>query len=67
MQASKAAMSEFFETLRIELGPDIKITLVTPGFIESEITQGKHVNKGGKVDVSTDMRDVRFSSLNLGF
>ncbi|XP_019171411.1 PREDICTED: 11-beta-hydroxysteroid dehydrogenase 1B-like [Ipomoea nil] len=64
--ASKAAMSQFFETLRIELGPDIKITLVTPGFIESELTQGKHLNKAGRLEVSADMRDVQVNIMPVG-
>ncbi|KAL2935678.1 11-beta-hydroxysteroid dehydrogenase 1B [Bienertia sinuspersici] len=37
--ASKAAMTAFFETLRVELGSDVKITVVTPGVIESELTR----------------------------
>lgn len=36
--ASKAALISFFETLRVEAGSDIGITFVTPGLIESEIT-----------------------------
>lgn len=56
--ASKAAMTLFFEALRIEVGRDIKITLVTPGFVESEILQGKYIDKTGKVDVNPQMRDV---------
>lgn len=57
-QASKAAIAQFFETLRVEFGPDIGITLVTPGFIESELTQGKFLNKAGRLEVDQDMRDV---------
>ncbi|KAK4734896.1 hypothetical protein R3W88_009157 [Solanum pinnatisectum] len=60
--ASKAAMTLFFEALRIEFGRDIKLTLVTPGYVESEMTQGKFIDKTGKVDVDPQMRDV--SSLN---
>ncbi|KAG5617523.1 hypothetical protein H5410_017347 [Solanum commersonii] len=56
--ASKAAMVLFFEALRIEFGRDIKITLVTAGFVESEMTQGKFIDKTGKVDVNPQMRDV---------
>ncbi|KAM3744017.1 hypothetical protein ACB098_06G019900 [Castanea mollissima] len=37
--ASKAAQISFFETLRTEFGQDIGITIVTPGLIESEMTQ----------------------------
>ncbi|CAA0831758.1 11-beta-hydroxysteroid dehydrogenase 1A [Striga hermonthica] len=59
--ASKAAISQFFETLRVEFGPDIGITLVTPGYIESELTQGKFYTKVGKLEVDQDMRDVQLS------
>lgn len=57
-QASKAAIAQFFETLRVEFGPDVGITLVTPGFIESELTQGKFLNKAGKLEIDQEMRDV---------
>ncbi|KAM7471539.1 hypothetical protein LguiA_009722 [Lonicera macranthoides] len=50
-QASKAAVAQFFETLRVELGPDVKITLVTPGYIVSELTQSKLLQKGGRLEV----------------
>lgn len=59
LQASKAAVVSFFETLRIEFASDIGITLVTPGLIESEMTQGKFLNKEGKMVVDQDLRDVR--------
>ncbi|XP_019171412.1 PREDICTED: 11-beta-hydroxysteroid dehydrogenase 1B-like [Ipomoea nil] len=59
--ASKAAVFQFFETLRIEFGADIKITLVTPGFIESELTQGKHLDKDAQLDVNTDVWDAQMS------
>ncbi|KAL2515057.1 11-beta-hydroxysteroid dehydrogenase 1A [Forsythia ovata] len=59
--ASKAAIAQFFETLRIEFGPDIGITLVTPGFIESELTQGKFMGEAGKLEVDQDIRDVQVS------
>lgn len=35
IQASKAAMIIFYETLRIELGPEIGVTIVFPGLIEN--------------------------------
>ncbi|OMO93855.1 Short-chain dehydrogenase/reductase SDR [Corchorus olitorius] len=37
--ASKAAQIGLFESLRVELGPEIGVTIVTPGFVESEMTQ----------------------------
>ncbi|GLT69233.1 hypothetical protein SLA2020_414010 [Shorea laevis] len=64
--ASKAAMVTFFETLRIEVGPEIKITIVTPGFIESEMTQGKFLVKEGKMEVDQDLRDVQVSTIPVG-
>lgn len=32
-QASKAALISFYETLRIEFGSDVKITIATPGVV----------------------------------
>ncbi|KAJ0643150.1 putative 11-beta-hydroxysteroid dehydrogenase [Helianthus annuus] len=57
-QASKAALSQFYETMRVEFGSDVKITIVTPGFIESEMTQGKFLSHEGKMVVDRVARDV---------
>ncbi|KAH9770048.1 11-beta-hydroxysteroid dehydrogenase 1A [Citrus sinensis] len=56
--ASKAAKIALYETLRVEFGGDIGITIVTPGLIESEITGGKFLNKNGKLEVDQEIRDV---------
>lgn len=48
----------FFETLRVEFGNTIGVTIVTPGFIESELTQGKFLHKDGRMEVDQDIRDV---------
>ncbi|XP_021775835.1 11-beta-hydroxysteroid dehydrogenase 1B-like [Chenopodium quinoa] len=61
--ASKAAVISFFETLRVELGGDIGITIVTPGLIESELTKGKILSKEGKMVLDQDMRDVEISAV----
>ncbi|EEF51747.1 11-beta-hydroxysteroid dehydrogenase A [Ricinus communis] len=61
--ASKAALVAFFETLRVELGSDIHVLIVTPGFIESELTQGKFLLAEGKVDLDQDARDVQVSAI----
>uniref|UniRef100_A0A9I9CEF6 11-beta-hydroxysteroid dehydrogenase 1B-like n=1 Tax=Cucumis melo TaxID=3656 RepID=A0A9I9CEF6_CUCME len=45
--SSKAAVISFYETLRVEVGRDIGITIVTPGLVESEMTQGKFISKDG--------------------
>ncbi|OMO84208.1 Short-chain dehydrogenase/reductase SDR [Corchorus capsularis] len=51
--ASKAAQIALFESLRAEWGPGIGITVVTPGFVESEITQGVQVQKAKAIVEST--------------
>ncbi|XP_054793639.1 LOW QUALITY PROTEIN: 11-beta-hydroxysteroid dehydrogenase-like 4A [Prosopis cineraria] len=43
--ASKAAMTSFFETLRAEFGADIGVTIVTPGFIKSEMTADEFLSE----------------------
>lgn len=55
-------MINFFETLRIEFGHEIGITIATPGWIESEMTQGKFFSKEGKMVVDQELRDV---SINI--
>ncbi|KAF8109090.1 hypothetical protein N665_0103s0044 [Sinapis alba] len=60
--ASKAALLNFFETLRIELGSDVHITIVTPGYIESELTQGKYFSGEGELVVNQDIRDVQIGA-----
>lgn len=47
-----------FETLRVELAPEIGITIVTPGFVESELTKGKALYSQGAMEVHQDVRDV---------
>ena len=47
LQASKAALISFFETLRTEIGSNIGITIVTPGLIDSEITRGPSIQEVG--------------------
>ena len=59
-QASSTAIVSFFETLCVEVGTEIKITVVTLGFIEPEMTQGKLLLKEGKMEVDQDLRDVSY-------
>ncbi|KAG5537219.1 hypothetical protein RHGRI_024607 [Rhododendron griersonianum] len=44
---SKGALVSFYETLRAEVGSDIGITIVGPGFVDSEITRGDFMSKVG--------------------
>ncbi|KAJ4974787.1 hypothetical protein NE237_007961 [Protea cynaroides] len=56
--ASKAALIHFYDNLRIELAPEISIVVLSPGFVESEITQGKLVTKRGEVELNHVIRDI---------
>ncbi|KAJ7957217.1 11-beta-hydroxysteroid dehydrogenase [Quillaja saponaria] len=63
--ASKAATISFYETLRTELGRDIGITIVTPGLIVSEMTQGKFLSQEGKLQLDQELRDVQISLMPI--
>lgn len=56
-QASKASVISLYESVRTELGKDIGITIVTPGLIKSEMTQGKFLSKEGQMVLDQEMRD----------
>lgn len=43
--AGKAAVINFYDSLRAEMGSFVSITISTPGWIESEMTMGKFVIK----------------------
>nr|GEY67057.1 11-beta-hydroxysteroid dehydrogenase 1B-like [Tanacetum cinerariifolium] len=59
--ASKAAVVSFYESLRMELGSEVEITIVTPGLTESEMSQGKIMDKDGEMVIDQDMRDAEMS------
>ncbi|XP_050220648.1 11-beta-hydroxysteroid dehydrogenase A-like [Mercurialis annua] len=63
--ASKAALVNMYETLRIELGSEIGITIVNPGLIKSEMTEGKFLNQQGRLEMDKEMRDVEISVMPL--
>lgn len=63
--ASKAAVTSLYETLRTEVGSAIGITIVTPGLIESEMTQGKFMSKEGDMVLDQELRDVEVSLLPI--
>ncbi|XP_043694997.1 11-beta-hydroxysteroid dehydrogenase A-like [Telopea speciosissima] len=56
--ATKAALIQFYDSLRIEVAPEISIVIISPGFVESEITQGKNLTKTGKIEDDQGMRNV---------
>jgi len=57
--AGKAAVINFYDSLRAEVGSSVSITIATPGWIESEMTMGKFVTKRGEVEVDQETRDVQ--------
>ncbi|XP_038893819.1 11-beta-hydroxysteroid dehydrogenase A-like isoform X1 [Benincasa hispida] len=61
--ATKAALRSMFETLRVELAPEIGITIVTPGFVESELTKGKALYSQGTIEVHQDVRDALIGAI----
>ncbi|RWV80226.1 hypothetical protein BHE74_00017414 [Ensete ventricosum] len=65
-QASKAAMIRFYETLRSELGSDVRITIVNLGYVASELTKGKAVQKNGEVAIDQEARDILVGPLPIG-
>ena len=43
--ASKAAVSAFFESVRLDLQPrGIAVTIIHPGFIKTPLTEGRHAD-----------------------
>ncbi|KAL3683488.1 hypothetical protein R1sor_001510 [Riccia sorocarpa] len=54
--AAKAALVQFFDTLRSETR-GIGITIAMPGFIESEMTQGKFISETGDASLKPKARD----------
>ncbi|XP_013700989.2 11-beta-hydroxysteroid dehydrogenase-like 6 isoform X2 [Brassica napus] len=61
--ASKAAVIAFYETLRSEFGSKVGVTIVAPGVVDSEMTQGKFMTKNGQFIVDKELRDVQISLL----
>nr|XP_009778660.1 PREDICTED: 11-beta-hydroxysteroid dehydrogenase 1B-like isoform X2 [Nicotiana sylvestris]XP_016503681.1 PREDICTED: 11-beta-hydroxysteroid dehydrogenase 1B-like isoform X2 [Nicotiana tabacum] len=55
--ASKAALIGFYETMRLELAPEISITIATLGFTDSEIIRGKHL-KDGVLQVESELANL---------
>lgn len=57
--AAKAGIFNFYETLRIEIEPAVGITIVTPGYIESEMTKGKFMTREGRLVMDDEQRDIQ--------
>ncbi|KAH7440459.1 hypothetical protein KP509_04G108500 [Ceratopteris richardii] len=57
--AAKAGIFNFYETLRLEIEPAVGITIITPGYVESEMTKGKFMSREGRVVVDEEQRDIQ--------
>ncbi|WOK97437.1 11-beta-hydroxysteroid dehydrogenase 1B-like [Canna indica] len=64
--ASKAATIMFYESLRSELGSDVGITLVTLGYVASELTKGKALQVNGELGINEEARDIQVGPLPIG-
>ncbi|KAD5317172.1 hypothetical protein R6Q59_032482 [Mikania micrantha] len=56
--ASKAALISFYESLRFEVSPTITITILTLGFIQTNMITAKYSSNGVGVRLRKDMKDV---------
>ncbi|GAQ81049.1 short chain dehydrogenase reductase [Klebsormidium nitens] len=57
--ASKAAVTQFFETLRVELGDCVPITVLFPGVVKTELTDGKVILPTGEVASPLEGAELR--------
>jgi 11beta/17beta-hydroxysteroid dehydrogenase len=48
----------FYETLRAELGSHVRVTILMPGYVVSNLTMGKGLQKDGHVGIDEEARDV---------
>lgn len=58
MQAAKHAALGFFDTLRAESGSRITVTNVLPGWVVSEMTEGKLLDNEAKPAWDEGLRNV---------
>ncbi|XP_043694990.1 11-beta-hydroxysteroid dehydrogenase A-like isoform X2 [Telopea speciosissima] len=56
--ASKAALINFYDNLRVELARKVSITIVSPGFVDSELSRGKLLTMRGEVEVDPMIRKI---------
>ncbi|KAF5196663.1 11-beta-hydroxysteroid dehydrogenase 1B [Thalictrum thalictroides] len=63
--ASKAALMNFYDTLRVEFGSSVKITIASPGFTRTAMSQGKHLNMEGSIETNKSKTDALFDMFPL--
>eukprot|EP00898_Chlorokybus_atmophyticus_P008402 jgi/Chlat1/8563/Chrsp82S07983 len=52
--ASKAALINFFDTVRVELSGVVGVTIACPGWVKTEITDGKILDAQGRTEESRE-------------
>lgn len=57
--ASKAAVSAFFESLRVDLRPtNVDVTIIYPGFIKTPLTAGRHARMPYLMELDTAVKKI---------
>ncbi|HSB97364.1 MAG TPA: SDR family NAD(P)-dependent oxidoreductase [Spongiibacteraceae bacterium] len=56
--ASKAALRYFFESLRVDIGADVDISVVSPGFVKTPLTDRNDFSMPSMIDVDTAVRRI---------
>ncbi|VVA97888.1 unnamed protein product [Arabis nemorensis] len=64
--ASKAALLRFYEALRAELSPEIKVTLVLPGLISTDMTTPKLIEIFGSDSILSESVTRRAKAIFQG-
>ncbi|XP_066338109.1 11-beta-hydroxysteroid dehydrogenase A-like isoform X1 [Miscanthus floridulus] len=64
--ASKGAVIRFYETLRAELGSHVRVTILMPGYVVSNLTKGKGLQKDGHVGIDEEARDINVGPMPVG-
>ncbi|KAJ4960435.1 hypothetical protein NE237_020345 [Protea cynaroides] len=54
--ASKAALINFYDSLRVELASEVSVTIISSGLVESEMSQGKALTMQGAIEVDPEFR-----------
>jgi len=56
--ASKAALRYFFESLRVDIGAAVDISVVSPGFVKTPLTDRNDFSMPSMIDVDTAVRRI---------
>ncbi|KAL6890164.1 hypothetical protein ACP4OV_008927 [Aristida adscensionis] len=64
--ASKGTVIRFYETLRAELGSHVCVTILMPGYVVSNLTKGKGLQKDGHVGIDEEARDINVGLMPVG-